>query len=375
MRHDIAVLYFPWRSQPVYKFIDEVLTIIERIDAGKVYVIGGNSKRLPPHRNTHFLDVGFGMHYLKEKRPVSYSALLWILKVIAFQVTSSAHIFRHRSELRKVVFYLAYPYHLMPLLVSKALRISTVEVVTRGTDEASNSTVENLLNRLYFALVDHISPESNSLLTPLIRKRYEQKIVPPGYRYVDLERFKVSKEFSKRSYTVGFIGRLVEEKGIRTFINAIPVIATETKSISFIIGGTGPLLDWVSDECRSLSEKHGVEIEVMGFIPDENFPEILNELKVLVFPSYHNEGLPTILLESLACGTPVLATRVGAVQDVIKENETGFFISSGDQEDLAKQILSRCHNSSLDEIAKKGRYLIERDFSIDSALIRWKKII
>lgn len=375
MRNDIALLYFPWRSQSVYKFIDEVLSIIELINPEKTYVIGGYSDRLPPHRNSHYLDVGFGMHYQKEIRPVPVSILVWVLKVIAFQIIASAHIIKHRSKLRIVIFYLAYPYHLLPVLVSKALKISTIEVVTRGVRKPSNSDIGNILDRIYFYLIDHISPESNSLLSDTIRKKYQNKILPPGYRYVDLERFRITKEISERGNTVGFIGRLVEEKGIKVFVNSIPYIATQNKSVSFIIGGTGPLLEWVSNECQLLSEKYGVQIKVMGYIPDESFPDVLNEMKILVFPSTHNEGLPTILLESLACGTPVLATKVGAVSDVIINGETGFFISSDDQEKLANQIISTCEVPSLNDIAKMGRHLAEQKYSFDSALKRWEKIV
>jgi glycosyltransferase involved in cell wall biosynthesis len=98
-------------------------------------------------------------------------------------------------------------------------------------------------------------------------------------------------------------------------------------------------------------------------------------MKLLVLPSF-TEGLPNILLEAMACGTPVLATPVGAIKDIIKESETGFLLKSDDPIHIAERIIELLNNPELlEEVSIKAYNYVRENFSFEKTLDAWRKIL
>ena len=90
-------------------------------------------------------------------------------------------------------------------------------------------------------------------------------------------------------------------------------------------------------EDSSIRADHEV-VEVTGWVDHEEVPAELNDLRLLVMPSEPTEGLPTVILEAMACGTPAYATPVSGVPDVVRERRTGFLMSSRDPDGIAADI-------------------------------------
>ena len=143
-----------------------------------------------------------------------------------------------------------------------------------------------------------------------------------------------------------------------------------------LIGGDGPLRPVVEAEVAKL-RSGGARIEYLGWIPETKFPHYLNELKVLVFPTTveAKEGLPTIILEAMACGTPALTTPVAAIPDVINDGATGFFLESSSPEHIAKGILRVLTCEGVNMVREQARALVEERFSFASAVERWDAIL
>ena len=77
----------------------------------------------------------------------------------------------------------------------------------------------------------------------------------------------------------------------------------------------------------------------------------------------------------MACGTPVLATPVGAIPDVIKDGVTGFIMKDNSPECIAENVIRALEHPNLDEIVKNARELIEKDFTYEAAGERYRKIL
>jgi glycosyltransferase involved in cell wall biosynthesis len=122
------------------------------------------------------------------------------------------------------------------------------------------------------------------------------------------------------------------------------------------------------------TEKITSRVDLPGWISHDDLPKYLNQLRLLVLPSY-TEGLPNIMLEAMACGTPVLATPVGAVPDVIRDGETGFIMEDNSPECIARNVLRALNDPNLEGVADRGRRFVEGEFTFEKAVERWKTVI
>jgi glycosyltransferase involved in cell wall biosynthesis len=147
-------------------------------------------------------------------------------------------------------------------------------------------------------------------------------------------------------------------------------------SIPFVVAGDGRLRTVVEARVREL-KKEGLSIDYTNWIPEDEFCQYLNELKLLVFPTtvYAEEGLPTIIIEAMACGTPVLTTPVAAIPDVIKDESTGFLIENTSPECVAKGIIRALNFGDLEKVREQARRVIEDRFSYEDAVRRWEQIL
>ena len=129
-----------------------------------------------------------------------------------------------------------------------------------------------------------------------------------------------------------YVGRLSEEKGVGTLLEAAKQVAYPLK----IIGG-GPLLETYRKKYA------GGPIEFLGHIhPGELYP-IVQKSKFLVMPSVCYENNPYSVIEALCMGTPVLGSRIGGIPEMIREGKNGFLFNPGDTAELTEKIADCFH--------------------------------
>lgn len=127
-----------------------------------------------------------------------------------------------------------------------------------------------------------------------------------------------------------FIGRLAAEKGLDTLIAAW---SHGRPPLPLKILGDGPLADVVAAAARN-----NPNIEWLGARPPEEVLPILGDAACLIMPSQWFEGFPKVLVEAYAKGTPVIASRLGSLAELVEDGRTGRLFAPGDAADLAKQV-------------------------------------
>lgn len=143
----------------------------------------------------------------------------------------------------------------------------------------------------------------------------------------------VNDEFEPSEPFAVCAGRLSREKGVDILIEALALLKGEGTKLNLLIYGEGP------EEARikSLIERHGLGdfVKLVGFLKDLRGP--FGAAAFLVIPS-RSEGFPLVLLEAWAQGTPVVATPVGGLPDLIADNENGILAKGADSQSLVEAI-------------------------------------
>jgi len=234
------------------------------------------------------------------------------------------------------------------------------------------SKVLGALSGINFTLSDKIILYSEHLIDEWKLQEYRSKIFVSPRHILDLDRFKMQIPLSGRNDLVGWIGRFGTEKGLLEFAEAIPEILERTEGIKFLVAGDGQLRGRIEEylDKQNLKDK----VRLTGWIPHDHVSDYLNDLKLLVLPSY-TEGLPNIVLEAMACGTPVLATPVGAIPDVIRDSETGFIMENNSPECIAQNVVRALNHSNLEHIAKNARAFVENEYTHEKAVERYRKVL
>ncbi|WP_276254270.1 glycosyltransferase family 4 protein [Halomontanus rarus] len=223
-----------------------------------------------------------------------------------------------------------------------------------------------------YAAANAIVTYTPGMASELGLERFSHKLYPNGARYVDTDRFRPTVPFEERSNTVGFVGRLDEEKGIRELAEVAKQLPDE---ITFRFVGDGPLRGWLEEELADEIDRGTVD--VTGWVDHDDVPAELNRLRLLVMPSQPTEGLPTTILEAMACGTPVYATPVSGVPDVVKEGETGFLMDQTELRVLSERIRSVLEQDRYtpERMSGSSRELVEQEFSFRASLGRYENIL
>lgn len=162
--------------------------------------------------------------------------------------------------------------------------------------------------------------------------------------------------------TVAFVGRLLDDKGVRPLIEAHDRIRARGEDIRLLIAGDGDPANPASIDEREVDgwrSKPGVTL--LGFIEDVS--EVWARAHIAVLPS-RREGLPLSLLEAAACGRPIIATDVPGCREIARPGINALLVPTDDAPALADAIVALAHDPQMRQrFASAGRELAVREFS------------
>lgn len=163
-----------------------------------------------------------------------------------------------------------------------------------------------------------------------------------------------------------YVGRLTAEKGVRTLIDAW----RRMNGIPLKIVGDGAL----RIELEEKAKQGGLSVEFLGFIPHSMVLDMVRDAAALIVPSACYEGFPTAVIEAYACGTPVIASRLGSLDEVVLDGETGLKFATGNAHDLARTVRALLGDTErIARMRKAARALFEQQYTAEknyAALIR-----
>ena len=171
---------------------------------------------------------------------------------------------------------------------------------------------------------------------------------------------------SKRVPVIGTAGPLEAVKGFPFFLGAAARVLSTGRDVEFVIAGAGP----EESNLRRLAVELKIDSHVT-FVPNLlEFGNALSAMDIFCLPSLQ-QGIGTIMLEAMAMGRPVIATRVGGVFRVVRDRETGLLVPPSNSETLAQRMLELLDDpEKARAIGRNARAEVIREFSVEQMVSR-----
>ncbi len=373
-RPDIAIVITPVKDPAQEAIIQNYVEQVRPV-TGEIFLLAGKTFEMP-EKSVRIIRVEGGM--ARGDEPL----LVRGFKFIVLQLNIARALLKLPRRARVVIFQIGTALYLLPMLLAKLMGKKMVVFAVglpsnyaRAVYGRAGSCLARcfaLVEKATFGLADRICVLSESGIGLLGLDRYRRKIALSGAQFIDTDIFSTIKPLDERGNRVGYIARFEPRKGILNLIRAIPLVLKEMGDARFYIAGHGLL----EEEIRQFIKENGLEdrVTLTGWIPTGEFPGVLNDLKLYILPSYE-EGLPGTIQQAMACGAVVLATRVGGVPDLIKDDETGFILADNSPEGIAAGIIKALRHDRLAEIARNARRLIEQEYSYDSTVQKCRRLL
>jgi glycosyltransferase involved in cell wall biosynthesis len=180
--------------------------------------------------------------------------------------------------------------------------------------------------------------------------------------WVDLEKFKplfkkkIKKELGwEKKFIVFFVGRLISVKGVQELLQSTKYLSND---ITIVIAGDGPLYT----EVREAEKRSNGKILFLGKIVNKDLPKYYNGADIAIVPSTQEEGFGRVIIEALACGTPVIGANRGGIPEAM--DETVGMLITVTPENIAKAVTALQKNSAqLEKLTENTREYVLKHYS------------
>ena len=218
---------------------------------------------------------------------------------------------------------------------------------------------------LIIAISDHIArfTVSRGVRHPGRVRRVYHGLEPPVTRALERagQRIRAELGVGPDELLVGNVGRLALQKGQRHLIAAMPLLLERVPFAHVVIAGGGDLEEYL----RDLASEVGVADRVHVLGPRKDVPALMHAIDVFAMPSIW-EGFGLVLLEAMAAGRPIVASRVATIPEVVVDGETGLLVPAGDPVALADAMAQLAHDPALARrLGEAGRERLRQHFSIE----------
>lgn len=208
---------------------------------------------------------------------------------------------------------------------------------------------------------DMITTVSESVAKELDEYDLNSDQVSLVYNGVDEDFFKPNNKSEKSKKYIMYAGRIDQEKGVFDLVECARSICSQRSDVYFMIAGDGRDLNRLIKKIK----KAGIQDRfiLLGQVEKDQIVKLYQNATAFILPSYH-EGLPTVILEAMSCGLPVIVTDVRGNRDVISNNENGIIIPSRNPVEMANAISVLLDDENLREkLGNNARKTIEEKYT------------
>ena len=217
-----------------------------------------------------------------------------------------------------------------------------------------------------------ITTSTNSIANELKRHYLNgKKVIVTGNGVDENFYYPLKKKVSSNRKNILFVGRIAPEKGLFDLVECARHLCNKRSDVFFNIVGKGRDLGKVQRKVR----KFGLQNRFIFFgqIEKNNLVKLYQNSTIFVLPSYR-EGIPTVLLEAMSCGLPVVATDVRGNHDLVTNGKNGILVQARNPKKLADAILKILENRKLSEkLGNAARKTIVEKYTWDNVSSKFLK--
>jgi glycosyltransferase involved in cell wall biosynthesis len=221
-----------------------------------------------------------------------------------------------------------------------------------------------LASKLGLHRVDRILVTSRHLARQVESLGLTASFTPTG---VDTDRFQPRRRIPERepggAFRIGYLGHMTYTKGVSLLLDAFDEIAPLEPKARLVLAAAGDF-----EESALVARRADSRIELLGYV---DAADAFNSFDLTVLPrrySYGTASYPNVVLESMACGTPVLTSRLPAIDEIITDGVDGFLFRPNDLGDLRNKLLALIRQPEL--LVRAGAKARERALALD-----WSRVI
>jgi len=306
-----------------------------------------------------------------------------LFRHVIFQISLALLLVRNRSAYHEVWLLTGGTAMPIPLSAARVMGKVVFLVLTGSASktvkarEGANPFSYVLLTfseRITTAFASRVVAYGKSAIADMGLDGWRGDFFTSGAEFVDTSEFPYQGPITNRGMDIGFVGRLSPEKGLANLIEALGTLHEDHPELHLLVAGVGP----EKERLVELTSECGVkrEVKFLGWIERPRLAEFYGRLRLLVIPS-STEGLPNAMLEAMASGTIVLATRVGAIPDVIRPHVNGFLVDGNSPKSLEEAIrfILETDVASLEQIALNARQTVLEWYTFSAAVERYRPIV
>ena len=301
------------------------------------------------------------------------------LLVPPFVVASLWAAFRASRRLRPAAIHAHWllPQGLVAVIARRCAGLRAPLVVTsHGADlHAWRGALPRALKRLVVRNAAKVAVVSRGMVKDAVAlgaRAGQVEVAPMG---VDLDLFRPDPAVAPVPGRILFVGRLVEKKGLRHLIDALPVLRVREPRATLVVAGFGP----EDAERRAQVEALGLRdaVSFVGAVPQAELPMLYRQASVVAVPFVEAaggdiDGLGLVAVEAAACGCPVVISRIAAASDIFGEGEATF-VAPGNPAALAEALASVL--AAPDRAPRADRAELARKFEWSAAASRYEDLL
>lgn len=243
--------------------------------------------------------------------------------------------------------------------------------IARDFADMKRGKINEIIDSITRPITSKTIAVSKSLQNEMLEKGMRESKIVTIYNAIDLYSLQnalgyqnpngdIRKEYNipQSAFIVVLVALLRPRKGVEILISAAEMVLRRCPNAYFLIVGSDDISEdpQYGSNLRRMVDNLNLSSRFVftGFRND--IPNILNRCDLMVLPSLFGEGLPMVILEAIACGVPIIATKVEGIPEIIEDGINGFIVEAGVVNELSKQIVKLMQEPQLREKFKKNAY-------------------